>query len=674
MLNELKYKHWQISVDQNNTCWLTVDKANSSVNSMSSEMMHELESIINALEQQTNLIKALVLQSAKDSFIVGADIEEFLTFKTEQEAIDYEHFAQNVVNKFAALPFTKIAKINGFCLGGGFEIALACDYRVALDDQKVKVGLPEVTLGIIPGWGGTVRLPRLTGVFNAMNLILNASPVSPNAARKMGAIDACVSERHFQRAIEYYITQPRRQIWRPKNKLELVLTSTFGRRMVAKLLTKQVSKRVNHKHYPAPFQVIENFVKVSPFDDKAYKLEAEGISKLLVTPTARSLVRIFFLQNRLKAMGKVSEFKPQHVHVIGAGVMGGDIASWCALSGMHVTLQDTNLEAIAKTFGRAHELFNKKLKQNHLILGARDRLHADPHGQGIAVADIIIEAIVEKVEAKQALFNELEKKAKPTAVLATNTSTIPLADIAKDFKDPSRLVGIHFFNPVEKMQLVEVVYDAKTNESVKEHALAFVTKINKLPLPVKSASGFLVNRILVPYIAESITIYSEGVSGATIDKVAKNFGMMMGPIELADVVGLDVCLAAGKNLGEKLPKVLVDMVEAGTLGKKTGSGFYKYKNGRPIKDKESQNIPQDISDRLILRMVNEAMAALREGVVLDQDLVDAGMIFGSGFAPFIGGPMKYATDQGLEKVKERLDALAKVYGDRFVADKFWSEI
>jgi 3-hydroxyacyl-CoA dehydrogenase/enoyl-CoA hydratase/3-hydroxybutyryl-CoA epimerase len=670
MLDNLKCQHWQVTVDNNKICYLTINKEDSSVNSMSIAMMQELDKIVEVLKSEQP--KALVLQSAKESFIVGADIEEFLEFKSEQEAVEYVNFAQAVVNKFAALPFTKVAKINGFCLGGGMEIALACDYRVALDDSKVKLGLPEVTLGILPGWGGTVRLPRLIGVFKAMELILSGSLISPNAARKLGVVDACVFDRFFESAIAFYLTQPQRKITHPR-KLENVFVHPLARRIIGTMLANQVSKRVNLKHYPAPQQIISNFISVSPFDEKAYQYEAKGIAKLLVTPTARSLVRIFFLQNRLKSLGKVSEFNAQHVHVVGAGVMGGDIAVWCALSGMNVTLQDTNLEAIAKTLGRAHNLFAKKLKLPHLIMAACDRLKPDVNGHGIAHADVIIEAIVEKAQAKQELFASLEKKAKASAVLASNTSTIPLAEIAKNLKDPSRLVGIHFFNPVDKMQLVEVVYDQKTNKKVKDNALAFVTKINKLPLPVKSLPGFLVNRILVPYIAESIAIYSEGVAGVTIDKAAKDFGMMMGPIELADVVGLDVCLAAGKNLGQQLPKILLDMVESGKLGKKTGSGFYQYKNGRAVKEKNhSVNPPKDIAERLILRMVNEAMSALREGVVEDQDLVDAGMIFGSGFAPFIGGPMKYTNDQGKEQIKERLEVLYKAYGERFAPDKSWS--
>jgi 3-hydroxyacyl-CoA dehydrogenase/enoyl-CoA hydratase/3-hydroxybutyryl-CoA epimerase len=552
------------------------------------------------------------------------------------------------------------------------ELALACDYRVALDEPNTKLGLPEVMLGILPGWGGTVRLPKLIGPLKAMDLILSGKVLDVRRAKKTGLVDAAVPLRNIDAAVVHYcLHKPSKQ---KPTKFHVWLNSDFVRPLLGKFFAMQLAKKVNKEHYPAPYRVVSNWVAISPYNPKALDKEAEGIANLMISDTARNLVKVFFLREKLKGLAKGVEFNPKRVHVIGAGVMGGDIAAWCALSGMYVTLQDMNQDAIAKTVQRSFKLFKKKLKLTHLINSARDRLSIDMEGQAIYQADVIIEAIVEDESIKQDLFKELEQKAKPQAILASNTSTITLAKIAKKMKNPNRVVGIHFFNPVALMQLVEIVVDAKTDKNVQAQAEAFVSKINKLPLPVQSCPGFLVNRILVPYIAEAIELYNEGISGDLIDKAATDFGMLMGPIELADVVGLDVCAVAGQNLGATLPNFVEDMIKSGKLGKKSGQGFYVWKNGKSIKPKSQTNsnsVPVDIEDRLIMRLLNESMAALRQGVVSEENLLDAGMIFGAGFAPFRAGPMAYAQHMGNSTIKTKLDDLAAKYGDRFIADKGW---
>lgn len=375
--------------------------------------------------------------------------------------------------------------------------------------------------------------------------------------------------------------------------------------------------------------------------------------------TSQNLVRVFFLQERLKSLGKGGNFKGKHVHVIGAGTMGGDIAAWCAVQGFTVTLQDREPKFIAPAIKRAYVTCKEKLKEDYLVQKAMDRLSPDVNGFGIGKADIIIEAIFEDLKTKQDLFKRLESEAKPSAILATNTSSIPLDEINSVLKNPERLVGIHFFNPVAKMLLVEVVKGEKTDATVLEKATSFVRKLDRLPLPVKSSPGFLVNRILMPYLLEAVALYNEGVPKTAIDKAMLEFGMPMGPITLADTVGLDVCLSVAKHLSQyypntTIPAELSTLVEQKKLGRKTGEGFYVYKNGKQVRPVETYDKPlKEISDRLVLVMLNEAFACLREDVVADGDLLDAGMIFGTGFAPFRGGPIHYAKSQGIHELFEK---------------------
>lgn len=669
-------KHWKIDTDESKGIfWLVIDRDGSSVNSINRSVLKELEGILDSLVNDRKF-STVVIKSGKDSgFVAGADLQQLSdldSITAIDVAKDMIAMGQRVFNKLEALEHTTIALIDGFCLGGGLEMALACDYRIACDSDKTKLGLPEILLGIHPGWGGTVRLPKLTGILSAMDLMLSGRSVSARAAKKMGIVDAVISERYINAAItDFASRKPKKS---RESALKKLLQSDLVRPAIASILRSKVSKKVKQDHYPAPFSVISTWKKYGCYNDKSLYHEMQSFENMLSTSTAKNLLRVFKLREKLKSLAKSSDVEIKHVHVIGAGVMGGDIAAWCALRGYRVTLQDQNVEAIAASFKRAGKLFTKKLKVQHKIQSAKDRLMPDVSGLGAGVADVIIEAIVENKEIKSNLFSELEAKAKPNAILATNTSTIPLRDISSKMQNPNRLVGIHFFNPVPMMPLVEVVHDEDTQATVVDAALSFVGKIDKLPLPVRSAPGFLVNRVLVPYLLESVSLYEEGVPPAVIDKIAVDFGMPMGPVELADTVGLDVCKAAAQGLGESLPKVVDALIAAGHLGKKTGQGFYKYKNGKPVKSKSdySQKGSKDMADRMIMRMINESVACLREGIVSDKDLLDAGMIFGTGFAPFRGGPMQYVSDEEVKNIRERLDALAMRYGDRFAADEGWA--
>jgi 3-hydroxyacyl-CoA dehydrogenase/enoyl-CoA hydratase/3-hydroxybutyryl-CoA epimerase len=675
---ENKFKNWDVNVDENHILWLYFDRENKSTNTISHAVLDELDFILTEITQDSS-IKGVIIASRKSTgFIAGADIEQFTHFSNREEALSLIRKGQSVINRLAALSIPTVAMVKGFCLGGGFELVLACTYRVAEDSPKTRFGLPEVLLGIHPGWGGTIRLPRLIGAIQAMDLILSGRTVDAKTAKAMGVVDMVVADRYLKKAaISCVLDKPKvhqATTW------QSLTNQSFVRPLLARVFRNKTSAKISPDHYPAPFAAIDNWERYGVTDEaKALSVEAESLGTMALTDTARNLVRVFFLQERLKNLSKGVDFQPQHVHVIGAGTMGGDIAAWCALRGLQVTLQDREPKFIAPAIKRAYELFKKKLKVPRLVQAAMDRLTPDPEGLGIPRADVIIEAIYENLEAKQQLFKMLEEKAGPNAILATNTSSIPLDEINRVMKNPSRLVGIHFFNPVAKMQLVEVVEGKSTQKEVIDKVLAFVRRIDRLPLPVKSSPGFLVNRVLMPYLMEAMALYEEGVPPREIDKAALKFGMPMGPIELADTVGLDVCLAVAKNLsahfGGTVPEKLQKMVAEGKLGRKSGEGFYRYTRGKlEYSTEPSQSVQKtDIADRLILRMLNEAASCLREQVVADADLLDAGMILGTGFAPFRGGPMHYAKTRGLDVIRNQLEEFATQYGNRFKPDAWWND-
>lgn len=669
------YKNWKLNLDSDHILWLTLDRHNSTVNSINAEILSELEQLSDETFGDSKL-RGIVIRSGKSSgFIAGADIEQFVALKSQTEAFDLVRKAQQIFDKFAALKIPTVAMIQGFCLGGGLELALACRYRVAEEGPKTLLGAPEVNLGIHPGWGGTVRLPRLIGVLAAMQMNLTGKPINARAAAKCGLVDAAVPERHLLNAARYYVLHKP-----PKHRpvfWQRVLNSKPLRPVVAKLLSAKLAQKVNKAQYPAPYAIVDNWLKYGVDGNAAMVREAESIAELLVGDTSRNLVRVFFLQTRLKGLAKDTHFSPQHVHVIGAGVMGGDIAAWCVLKGLRVTLQDRLPDLVESAVKRAADLFKKKLKCHHLVQAALDRLIPDVAGIGIATADLVIEAVSENLAVKQGIYRSVEPRLKPGAILATNTSSLDLDDLSQVLEKSDRLVGIHFFNPVFLMQLVEVVQSPKTDPEVVNQAMAFVRCIGRLPLPVQSCPGFLVNRILMPYLMEAILLLEEGKSPESIDKAALAFGMPMGPIELADTVGLDVCLAVGEILvGHRafaVPKILQEKVSRGELGRKSSKGFYPYKKGKPIKAKTTESF-DTLTNRLILPMLNEAVACIRENIVSDADLLDAGFIFATGFAPFRGGPLQYAKTEGVAQIVERLKVLEQAHGKRFAPDAGWEFI
>ena len=631
-------KHWRWEKDREGLVWLTFDKQGESANTFSRQALEELRGALRAIGADKP--KGLIIRSAKDNFIAGADVEEFTRFKSPQEAMAFVRLGWDVFQELSELPFPTTAMVNGFCMGGGVELALACRYRVALDDPKTRFALPEVMLGIMPAWHGVQWLPKLVGPAAAFDMLLTGKSVDARRAKRIGLVDQAVPLRVLENTARIVTLEapPRR---RPGLLDRLMAGPLKG--IVVSQARKQVAKKARREHYPAPYAILELWQKYDGNPFLASNDPAASVESLFAHPTAKNLIRIFFLQERMKGLGKGADFKPRHVHVVGAGVMGGDIAAICAMRGLTVTLQDTAPDRLAPAIKRSAQLFKRRLRDERRIRDALDRLIPDVSGQGARQADVIIEAIFENLQAKRELFAKLEAIAKPGAILATNTSSLKLGDIATALKDPSRLVGIHFFNPVPLLQLVEVVQGAQTRLELAKQAAAFVRLIDKLPLPVKDSPGFLVNRVLGPYMQNAFRLIDEGMKPETIDAAMEEFGMPMGPAELADTVGLDICLAAGKALAKgatSVPKVLATKVEAGQLGKKTGQGIYRWANGRAVKGRADAYGPE-LVERLISPYLAEAERVLEEGIVAEADLVDAGLIFGTGFAPFRGGPLHY---------------------------------
>ncbi len=638
--SEATMQHWKITREADGLARLTFDKAGATTNTLSAAALVELDAALDELDRDPPA--GLVIASGKaNGFIAGADIDEFGEVRNDADAIALVKRGWDTFNRLAAVRYPTLALVRGFCLGGGMELALACRYRVVVDEPSTRLGLPEVMLGIVPGWGGITRLPRLTGAPAALDLLLTGKTVDARRAKRLGIADECVPARIMENTARGVLkAKPAPRALKMAQSLTL---NPLVRKFVAAQAAKQVAKRARREHYPAPYAILELFAR---YDGNALAAPASGpasITALLKTPTAGNLIRVFRLQERLKSLGKDGDFKAAHVHVVGAGTMGGDIAAWCALRGLTVTLQDQNAERLAPAMARAAKLFAQRLKDARRVRDATDRLIPDVAGAGVARADVVIEAIFENLEAKRALFAAVEAKAKPGAILATNTSSIPLEEIAGAMQDGSRLVGIHFFNPVARMMLVEIVVGKSTRPELVGPAAAFVRQIDKLPLPVKSAPGFLVNRVLAPYLMAAMRCVDEGLAPETVDEAALAFGMPMGPIELADTVGLDICVAVGRMLSPDAapPRKLMALIDAGHLGRKTKRGFYSYASGKAAKQPPGA-VPAGLAQRLIDPLVGEARSALAEGIVADADLVDAGAIFGTGFAPFTGGPLHYA--------------------------------
>lgn len=630
----MNLNHWKLDRDADGLAWATLDKAGASTNTLSADVMAELAQLLDELDRQPP--KGLVFRSGKAAgFIAGADIEEFSRLDSAEAAHALVARGWHLYNRLAAVPYPTLALVRGHCVGGGLELSLACRYLMVVDEPSTKLALPEVMLGIFPGWGGMKRLPERVSPPEAMDMMLTGRNIDARRAKRMGLADECVPPRLAETSARGLLLSGKPRRARPL--LHRLLNGPL-KGVVASQARKQVARRARPEHYPAPYAILDIWAR----HDGNALAAPEIIDRIVRSPTAGNLVRLFFLQDRLKGFGKEADLPQQRLHVVGAGVMGGDIATWAALRGFTVTLQDQSIERVAAAIGRAGKLFERRIKDRLARRAAFDRLIPDPQGQGAAHADVVIEAIFEDLEAKRSLLAALEARMRPDAVLASNTSSLRLEDIAATLKNPARLVGIHFFNPVAKMPLVEVVQAEGADPLMVSRAAAFVRAIDKLPLPVKSAPGFLVNAVLAPYMLEAMRCVDEGIAPETVDEAMLAFGMPMGPIELIDTVGLDIAVAAGRQLAgaAEAPRCLAEHVGRDELGRKTGHGFYAWRDGRPVKA-AAGSVPAGLAARLVGPLIERTAALVADGIVADGDLADAGVVFGTGFAPFTGGPLHY---------------------------------
>ena len=675
MFEGLRFNHWKTGVSDDAIVTLTLDRANSGVNAISTAVLEELAQLVERLSIESPA--GLIIHSAKDGgFAVGADIKEFVGYAREGSVLESIERGQRIFASLARLQCPTVAAIHGACMGGGTELALACRQRIAADDASTRIALPEVMLGIHPGWGGTARLPYLIGATDALALMLNGNSLTAQRALAVGLVDRLARPQDLLAEARLLILHPTTRPLALRSKAWLSNT-WIARQILAPVMRKRTAAKVCKDHYPAPFALIDVWQRGGGDIQRRLRLEAHSVARLAQTSTAENLIRIFFLRERLKNQGSGVDAQIRRVHVVGAGVMGGDIAAWCALRGMDVTLNDRGMQYIQPALDRARQLYEKKLKVADKVEAAIHRLRADPDGTGIDDADLALEAIYEDGNAKRELYARLEPQLGANDILASNTSSIPLDELRPGLLRPQNFLGLHFFNPVAQMPLVEVVRHDQLDSAVEKRALAFCKSLGKLPVAVRGTPGFLVNRILMPYLLEAMRLFADGVPGPVLDREAKKFGMPMGPIELADTVGLDVCASVGRELaaflGLELPAGLEANLEAGKRGKKDGQGLYTWTDGKaqkPAVDKDYV-APPDLRARMILPMINEAVACLADGVVDDADLLDAGVIFGTGFAPFRGGPITYARSEGAASIRQQLEELARLYGDRFTPKNGW---
>jgi 3-hydroxyacyl-CoA dehydrogenase / enoyl-CoA hydratase / 3-hydroxybutyryl-CoA epimerase len=664
---------------------LIFDRPESSANIFDQPTFDELNEHLNLLSGDSN-VRGLVIRSAKPRiFIAGADLHGFTKDLSAERLSFLIQQGQKTFDRIAALPFPTVAAIRGVALGGGFEIALACDYRVASLDSATKVGLPETMLGILPAWGGSTRLPQLVGLPTALDAILSGKQYSAKEAKKLGMIDEIAYPERLLGLATRLIAENRGK----KRTLKLHLTN---RPPISTFVAGQAKKKVLEKtrgHYPAPLKALE-VVVTGLTVPHAQSLENEGraFTELASGEIAQNLIRVFFLQERSKKLSVQADQplpKINKVLVVGAGLMGSGIAQWLSARRLRVVLKDIGPEPLGKGLQSIHKIYRDAVKRRIFseteAQAGLDRILPTYENIPLRDIDMVIEAAVEKLDLKQQIFHEIAEKVSNCQTMASNTSALSIDAIASGLPDPGKVVGIHFFNPVHRMQLVEVVQGTKTAPQTLAIAVQFVKSIGKLPVLVKDSPGFLVNRILLPYMMEAFSLFSEGYRLERIDRIMLDFGMPMGPLRLTDEVGLDVSLHVGSDLARRvqnlppLNNAIERMIAKGWLGRKSKKGFYDYGSGaeRPnpeLKAYQPENEPADaddiiLRDRLVLVMVNEAARCLAEKVVADPADIDFAMIMGTGWAPFRGGPLRYADSVGIPNLVARLHSLSEKGGNYF---------
>jgi len=686
MLASTKYLRHEILDD--GIVLLTFDRPDSTANIFDQPTFDELNEELHFLETEKS-IGGLIIRSAKPKiFIAGADLKGFTRDRNAARIAFLIEQGQKTFERISRLPFVTVAAIHGVALGGGFEIALACDYRVASSDPATKVGLPETQLGVLPAWGGSTRLPRLIGFQKALDAILTGRQFPAKLAAKLGMVDAVAYP-------ERIVALATGLIQKSKGKKRTPGQFVVNRPPISRFIKAEAEKTVLTKtrgNYPAPLKALEvTFASLTLPHEQSLANEKEKVLELALGAEARNLIQVFFLQERAKKLktdlGESSVLPIKSVRksmVIGAGVMGAGIAQWLSARGIRVLLRDVDPSRLAQGMQSIDKL-NRDGVRRHIFSENEARNVSDrivPVYEDVPLRDIdlVIEAAVEELQLKQKIFAALEPKVSSQIVLASNTSALSIDAIASSLQQPERVVGIHFFNPVHRMQLVEIVHGPKTSAPTVEAAIRFVKSLGKLPVLVRDSPGFLVNRILLPYMVESVRLFREGHQLANIDRLMLDFGMPMGPLRLTDEVGLDVAMHVARELESRLPYLgplddtLDRMIAKGSLGRKSGKGFYRYAGGKESANPELGGFQPaeptvqnegDLRDRLVLIMVNEAARTLEEKVVEAPEDVDFGMIMGTGWAPFRGGPLHFADTLGVATVVSRLNNLRERIGTRF---------
>ena len=628
-MNTPVLRHCHLQRDADGLAWLALDHAGARVNVLSEALLDDIGLALDALRAEPPT--GLVIRSAKAAgFMAGADLKLLTTLSEIDAARAFAERGWALLARLAAAPYPTLALIHGDCLGGGLELALACRYRLVADAPNTALALPEVLLGIFPAWGGLKRLPACIGAPAALDMMLTGRRIDAHRAVTLGLAETRVPPRLLLQAARQTVLSRRRP---RRHWLARLDGLAPWRAWVARQARRGVAAKDPEAHYLAPAAIIDLW----QHHQGRAQAAPHWLARIVQSPVTHNLMRVYQLQERLKGLGRGAA-DVQQVHVIGAGVMGGDIAAWCALRGLRVTLQDSDPTRIAAAVQRAGALYQRRLKTPHAIQAALDRLIPDPQGAGLRHADLTIEAITEDRDAKQALYRRIESQLKPQALLATNTSSLPLADLRQALARPERLIGLHFFNPVARMPLVEVI--AEGDPALQARACAIAARLGKLPLPVRDTPGFLVNALLAPYLLAAMRSVDAGLAPATIDAALKAYGMPMGPLELADTVGLDVALAAGRQLSQQgePPACLMRHIQRGELGRKSGRGFYRWVGGRSVAQRAAP-APAGLAQQLIAPLQAQARALVQSGVVADADLADAGAIFGAGYAPYTGGPL-----------------------------------
>jgi 3-hydroxyacyl-CoA dehydrogenase/enoyl-CoA hydratase/3-hydroxybutyryl-CoA epimerase len=690
---------------------LLIDLPNKSVNVLNGQVMVDLDAALDRVgEDQT--VKLLIVNSGKPaSFVAGADLHEFTRIANAEEAMALSARGQQLLDKLASLPMPSLAVIHGPCLGGGLELALACDYRVALDHPSTQLVFPEVELGLLPGWGGTQRAPRVVGLEHALEMILGAKRVGAQEALRWGLVDAIAPTKEKlldvinDLALRVMIRGKAERGWLPGKtwRQRLLESNPLGRAVLFRAAEKQLAKRVPDD-MPAPREALEAVrAGIQQGIAEGLQREREGAGRLAATTACRNLVNLYFLREQARKVPGEDGASIRRVGIVGAGVMGAGIAQIAAIKGCEIIVQEVNMTALGAGLMRIKELFDKAVKRRLLTpREAASRLEGvrgTTNYEGFDKVQLVIEAAIEEPVAKKAIFRELEKHAPPDALLATNTSSLSVVSLQEGMAHPERIAGLHFFNPVHKMPLVEVVSAPATNEQTVKRLASFAVALGKTPVTVRDSPGFVVNRILMPYLGEAMLLAAQGMSADAIDRTMRRFGMPMGPLELLDQIGLDVAAHVGRSMqayaGDRFAplsfnptNVFEQMVRNGWLGQKNGKGFFVYRGKKksdhsaalallpaairgdafqPLSGLPVSSAMHEARERLVLAMVNEAAACLGEGMVAAAADIDLAMILGTGWAPHRGGPLRYADDRGLPKVVQALAELTQRLGPRFAA-------